>query len=106
MEAKIIRWVDGDTCRAHIYIGGVLVFMNVNVRVKGLDCPELQGYNLEKALRALEFVTKEWPPGSCLSIDGTLDIDRYGRFVASLKDNGIDIAEVMIQKGLCRRSNY
>ena len=106
MKAEIIRWVDGDTLKANVFIRDVLVFLEVNIRVKGLDCPELQGYNIERALKALEFANKRWPPGTILNIQEEMSIDRYGRFVTRLSHNDADIAEIMIKEGLCRPSTY
>ena len=106
MKAEIIRWVDGDTLKANVFIRDVLVFIKVDIRIKGLDCPELQGYNIERALKALEFANKRWPPGATLNIQGEINIDRYGRFVARLHDGNADVADTMIKEGLCRPSSY
>ena len=81
---------DGDTCTA---IDGE------KIRLACIDTPELKGKNSdpEKAIEAKDFLNK-------LIADKEISIkritkDRYGRTVAELFKDGVNIQELIVKKG-------
>jgi len=81
---------DGDTCTA---IDGE------KIRLACIDTPELKGKNSdhEKAIEAKDFLNK-------LIADKEISIkritkDRYGRTVAELFKDGVNIQELIVNKG-------
>ena len=81
---------DGDTCTA---IDGE------KIRLACIDTPELKGKNSdhEKAIEAKDFLNK-------LIADKEISIkritkDRYGRTVAELFKDGLNIQELIVNKG-------
>ena len=87
-----LLWVsDGDTVRLRC------AGEDLKVRIQALDCAELptrEGHRAKQALSAL--------------LTGPITIerrgyDRYGRTVAVVRANGVDVACELMKSGHCRR---
>ena len=81
---------DGDTCTA---IDGE------KIRLACIDTPELKGKNSdpEKAIEARDFLNKLVEDKEVLI--KRITKDRYGRTVAELLKDGINIQELIVKKG-------
>ena len=81
---------DGDTCTA---IDGE------KIRLACIDTPELKGKNsdLEKAIEARDFLNKLVADKEILI--KRITKDRYGRTVAELFKGGVNIQELIVNKG-------
>lgn len=103
VPAEVVDVVDGDTIkvRARVWIDTEVL---VNVRMRGIDAPELQGRcDLETAMatsarnRLIELVQS----GSVELFD--ISGDKYGgRVLAGVRAQGGDAAEAMLRSGLVR----
>ena len=92
-QAGIVA-LDGDT----IIVG------QEHIRIVGLDTPEIRGRCLEDAEKAVEAkaaLTRLLTAGS-VQIERSAFPDRYGRTLAVVKVDGIDVAETMISGGYAR----
>jgi endonuclease YncB( thermonuclease family) len=105
IEAEILRIKDGDTIevRAHIWPGQ---YVEVSVRLSGIDTPELRGKCEEErrlAGIARDSLNRWLASGRVLLRDVTYD--KYGgRAVASVEtDSGEDIASRLLAANLARR---
>ena len=90
-SSKIIKsCYDGDTCTA---IDGE------KIRLACIDTPELKGSNSdpEKAIEAKDFLNK-LVANKEISIK-RITKDRYGRTVAELFKDGVNIQELIVNKG-------
>lgn len=100
-NAKIIRWVDGDTFEAEVDLGFFVTYRSM-FRVFGIDTPEITGVTKEAGLAAKAYAVKLAPPGSFVPIT-TYKPDKYGRWLASLSvktEVGVeDFATVMLKFG-------
>lgn len=106
-KAKVIKVYDGDTFWvATSYNNDIVRF---SVRLYGVDTPEIKDKNKEnkeKAKQAKEYVES-------LILNKIVDIEilnnkkyngkmvkeKYGRLLAIIKINGVDLAENLIEKG-------
>ena len=104
VTVDVVRVIDGDTIavRAHPWLG---VFIETNVRLAGIDAPELHGRCAEEtdlALRAKERLTELLAAGVARLDD--IQHDKYGGRVRArvLDASGADVGASLIASGLAR----
>lgn len=87
---RIITVIDGDTLMAVNEAG-----RRFKLRVKGIDCPELgQRNSFEAKEFAQSLVQGKW-------VEVTLyGRDKYKRYVARVRLEGVDLAKELVQRGL------
>ena len=99
-NAKIIRWIDGDTFEAVVDLG-FFVSYRASFRVRGIDTPEITGATKVAGKAAKDHAEMIVPSGSTVPIT-THKPDKYGRWLADitvLSGDGIwsgDFAAMMI----------
>lgn len=104
IPASVVRVVDGDTLtvRAHIWIGQEV---ETNVRLQGVDTPELRGRCDDERTRAglaREFTERLTAAGSVILTD--VRPDKFGgRVDARVRTtDGVDVSDALIKAGLAR----
>jgi endonuclease YncB( thermonuclease family) len=97
MNAKILRWLDGDTCEVLVDLG-LTVLVQRHLRVLGIQAPELHGPTHEKGAASKAFAEKIAPP-TATAVLSRVGQEKYGRLLAELTVNGWDFAANMIQAG-------
>ena len=97
-RAKIISVYDGDTCRADIDLGFGVTLKNQQLRLHGLDTPELPG---EAGYAARDYARALLPIGEPIQIQTFKDArEKYGRYLAKITlPDGSDLAAAMIASG-------
>lgn len=107
VSAEVIRVIDGDSIEvtARIWLGQTV---QTQVRILGLDTPELRGACLrerEAAQAARDFLVTRLAQAKIIELED-VGYDKYGRrVVARLLADGQDITQVLIQRGLARPYN-
>lgn len=100
-KAKVIKVYDGDTFWIAAWQGNEIV--RYKVRLYGVDCPEIRGGTEEskrKAQESKEYVVKQ-ALGKIVDITVLNNIkDKYGRLLAKIRINGVDLTYDLITKGL------
>jgi endonuclease YncB( thermonuclease family) len=101
--AKIVSVTDGDTvkCAFDLMNTGFWIF---DVRLEGIDTPELRGKTPEE--RAHAQAAKKYLTELALNKIVRLTIkskDKYGRLIGSFELDGKNIAERMIAGGFARK---
>jgi len=98
-EAKIIRWVDGDTAWLDIDLG-FYTHRETDVRLAGINTPERVEYRVQGLVDAAkEFNEQRCPPGSVVIAEITTR-DKYGRWLAKIKYlTGSPVREDILQNG-------
>lgn len=81
-DAVCVRVIDGDTLIAKVDCG-YNVFVNVTVRVRGVDTPEIRGTEREAGLRSLAFVT-DLVADQSLRIQSFKDRQSFARWVCDV----------------------
>ena len=103
-KAVVIKVYDGDTLTIGFLHGSVAV--RENVRVRGIDTPELRTKNKEEKRLALlaRSRLKEVTMGKVVTMIKP-ECDKYGRLLCDLATQDLDsIAEYMLQApGICRQ---
>lgn len=90
-EGKVVKVYDGDTFTIASIIDNIVY--KFNIRIRGVDCPELKGKNEEEKEMA-KFVQKQLSEKILNKIVQCDDIayDKYGRILANIKINNEDLS--------------
>lgn len=100
-NAKVIRWVDGDTVDVDIDLGFDIVLHNQRVRLWGIDAPEPHTRDLSEKQRGLEaksYCERTVPEGSRIQLK-TYKEGKYGRILGEVLYNNININLLLIEEG-------
>jgi len=99
-NAKIVRWVDGDTVILDIDLG-FYVTRQERVRLARIDAPELNSqvpYQVRKAKSARAKAKKFAPEGTTVLLSTSKnDIDRYSRYIGEITIEGKNISDYLIK---------
>ncbi|MFZ3032815.1 MAG: thermonuclease family protein [Parvibaculum sp.] len=104
VDAEVLHVIDGDTLalRVHIWIGQTV---DMNVRIAGIDAPELHGECASERARVEEArgFLQRLVEGQRLRLEDVRN-DKYGgRVIAGVRDmKGEDIGEALLSRGLAR----
>ena len=99
---------DGDTVRVDIDLGFGIWFRNQALRLVGIDTPELRGSERVAGLVAREFMRARLRAARELIVETTLDKKgkdkkgKYGRWLARLWADGVDLNQAMIDNGYAK----
>ena len=102
-KSKCIRVIDGDTIVAEVDLG-FNTFKKVNVRLLGIDAPEVRTKDLkekEKGIASKEYLEDIF----CTNKNFTLlsnKIDKYGRCLGTIMVGDLNINEEMVELGLAK----
>lgn len=88
-RAEVVRWVDGDTVDLKVDLGFKLTHTG-RFRLDGIDTPErgAPGY-----AEATAFCNRECPPGTTVLIDSDPPMEKYGRYLVTVRflaERGLD----------------
>ena len=107
-QAKITRWVDGDTVDVLIDLG-FNISLAERVRVLGLNCREVTGAEKQFGLLDKAHAEELIPVGTTVVFQShkSKDKDKYGRWLAAiLMNDGTVFADRMIRDGHGRVATY
>lgn len=109
-KATIARVVDGDTLYVDVDLGFYLR-QTMQLRLKGIDTPEIRGESRPEGLKAKQFV-EETLAGCPAVVIQTTKIGKYGRYIADvwylagsdeaekILSEGQNLCQVLLDKGL------
>lgn len=96
-KGKVIKVVDGDTVRMAIDLG-FNTARTENLRLWGIDSPELRGESRIEGLKAKEFLSSLLWERNDIWIQ-SFKTDKYGRYVAKIWRGLMFINETMVENG-------
>lgn len=103
-NAKVIRWVDGDTLLCLIDLG-FYTHKEERLRLARIDTPELRGKEKEEGKRVKALVTEKFPPDTIVQVHSKKR-DNYGRFIAEIYFEGESINQWLIDSGNAKEVHY
>ncbi len=113
-KATVVRVVDGDTLWVDVDLGFYLRQV-MNLRLKGLDTPEIRGLERPQGLQVKQFV-EQTLAGCPAVVIHTYKLGKYGRYIADLwylpgnddpqeiVANGLCLNQVLLDRGMARPS--
>lgn len=100
-EATVLRTIDGDTVVMEIDLG-LKVRIKTSCRLYGINAPELRSpdpWVRDNARKATEYLANRLSINKIYLIDSK-ELDKYGRPLVIIYDDGKSINQEMIDKGL------
>jgi micrococcal nuclease len=108
-NAKVVRWVDGDTVLLDIDLG-FFVTRQERIRLARVNAPELNSgipFQERKAIHARTVVGKFCPAGSMVTITTQKNKrDMYARYIAEVIFNGANVSDFLIKNGCVVEVEY
>jgi endonuclease YncB( thermonuclease family) len=103
-NATVVRVIDGDSVVIDIHkdVGfGVVVNLRQTVRMKGIDAPETVGATRKEGLASKALLASILPVGTPVIVrtEKPDPRDKYGRFLATIWKEGLDLSEHMVTVG-------
>lgn len=104
-QCVVVKVYDGDTITVATTVGDDPTIYRFNVRFAGIDCPEMQPTfkntvagreEKEIALKARDYMS-ELLLGKIVKVVN-IGSEKYGRLLATVKYNGDNINDLMLQK--------
>lgn len=93
---------DGDTIRADIDLGFDIWMFNQQIRLLGLDTPEIRGEERPLGLQSKQFVVDRIPPGTEIKLLTIKDQkEKYGRYLGIIfyGDELTNLNEELVENG-------
>ena len=104
----VVRSVyDGDTFRADIDGPSPMAGRNVSIRVADIDTPEIKGHCSKEthlAVKARDLTASLLKAGSAVELKN-LRRGYYGRIVAEVWIDGVNLSVILLDQGLARQYN-
>ncbi|HEX5727325.1 MAG TPA: thermonuclease family protein [Longimicrobiaceae bacterium] len=95
--ADVVRVVDGDTVYLNVDLG-FFIRVTIQVRLRGVNTPELRGLTRERGLAAKAYVEAALPTGAKVVVH-TYKLEKYGRYLADLYYSpGADSREAVLRQ--------
>jgi micrococcal nuclease len=98
-RAKVLRVIDGDTVELDIDLGFDIRHRCV-ARLRGINAPEITGATKYEGLRSTNALIKMLGDGDVeITTEYHRERDKYGRCVVTIRKDGADINQRMIDEG-------
>jgi micrococcal nuclease len=106
MRINVVRVIDGDTIEGEFFkkILEVEVRFKVHFRFFGIDAPEKTGETKPLGLASMEYL-KQRIEGKKVKVK-VLDKDKYGRWLAYVFFEGVNINDELVEKGYAIYRTY
>ncbi|MBY0077976.1 thermonuclease family protein [Priestia aryabhattai] len=106
MRIHVVRVLDGDTIEGEFFkkILEVEVRFKVHFRFMGIDAPEKKGETKPLGLASMEYL-KQRIEGKKVKVK-VLDKDKYGRWLAYVFFEGVNINDELVEKGYAIYRTY
>jgi len=108
-KAKLIRVIDGDTIVCDIDLGFGIWMKDEHVRFARIDCPETRTRDLEEKAKGLvskEFVEFILGTSTTLVLKTLKDKGKYGRYVAEIIVDDVNLNDLLVQESLAEYVKY
>jgi len=96
-NVEVIKIIDGDTIDAMVDLG-FDTWKRVRFRLYGINAPELTGESKDLGIQSKEYLSSLIPEGTFIKVE-CLGQEKYGRWLAILIKDNINLNEKMIQEG-------
>lgn len=98
---------DADTIRVDIDLGCNVWLRNEPIRFMGINAPEIRGEERDLGIASRDWLLTKLQPNDKIIIQTVKDKKgKYGRYLAWVYVDGININQLMIQEGYAKEANY
>lgn len=98
----VVRSVyDGDTIRVDVDLGMDIWQHDISLRLYGINAPEVRGDERPQGLVSRDWLRDQLPVGTEIVVETIKDKKgKYGRYLAVLWLEGVDLNRKMVDEGL------
>lgn len=104
--ATVRSCYDADTCRLDISLGLGITAQNVQIRLYGIDAPELRGDERPEGLAARDALLDRTSGRRVLLQTVEDDTGKYGRLLGILWLDGENMNEWLVERGYAEEADY
>lgn len=97
-KADIVSVFDGDTCTAIVDLG-MRVSVEITIRLYGINTPELRGAQKLDGIKARDFLRSKVLMKSVIIKTYKDKTEKFGRWLADIWLDGVNINQEMITNG-------
>lgn len=97
-KADIIAVYDGDTCTAIVDLG-MRVSVEITIRLYGINTPELRGAQKLDGIKSRDYLRSLILMKSVIIKTYKDKTEKYGRWLAEIFIDGVNINEKLVQEG-------
>lgn len=97
-KATIIKVTDGDTVIAEVSLG-FRISVEITIRLAGINAPEVRGAQRLKGIEARDFLRSKVLMKNVLIKTYKDKTEKYGRWLADIWMDGVNINQEMIING-------
>ena len=105
-KAKITGVYDGDTVTADIDMGLKVWAHGEKLRLSRINCPELRGDEREQGLLSRDWLREQLLNKEVLIQTAKDKKGKYGRYLAEIYLNGVNINDLLVTEGLAEHKEY
>ena len=106
-QAKIVSVYDGDTITVDIDLGLKTWIRGEKIRIFGINAPEVKGPQRVAGLASRDFLRSKLPEGKLVTINTIKDKQgKYGRYLARVDVDGVDVATLLVAEGHAQIYDY
>lgn len=103
-KVKVLKVYDGDTFTGEADLGFRVKIVQ-SFRLEGLDTPEINGKDKQDALDAKVF-SSYYLNNAKEVLVRTKKTEKYGRYVATVFCDGVNLNEELIKEGYAKKVDY
>jgi micrococcal nuclease len=102
-HAVVCSIYDADTIRVNIDTGFSTWRHNQSIRLLDIDAPEIRGDERTEGLISKAWLLDKIPPGTSILIQTVKDrTGKYGRYLAYVWHDGVNLNEQMLAEGIAK----
>lgn len=106
-DAVVRSIYDADTIRLDIDLGCNVWLHNEPIRLMGINAPEIRGAERPEGLKSKAWLEERIQPGDKIVIQTVKDrTGKYGRYLAWIYVDGVNINDLMVSEGYAVEANY
>jgi len=104
----VVRSVyDADTIRVDIDLGCKVWLLDEPLRLFGINAPEVRGDERPQGIKARDWLRSRLPEGTEITIKTHKDAKcKYGRWLATLFLNGVNLNTALVEYGHAVEADY
>lgn len=105
-RAILKRIVDADTIDCDVDMGFRSWRMNERFRLAGIDAPEMRGPERPDGIQATDYLSSIMPLGAEITLHTEKDPGSFGRWIATVYHDGVNINDHLVEAGHAVRAEY